>query len=374
MSQSGKNEAIVFFTGGHGATAALAVAQKIVKKDPNTKIYWLGVKNAFEGGKETTLESQSFGYFGVKFLPIIFGRLQRKFTLYTIPSLLKIPVGFIQSLYYIIKFRPRVILSFGGFASFGVVFWGWVLGIPVVLHEQTTRAGRASILSSFFARRILISRKESFKYFPENKTVLTGNPVMEEVFKVRRKYKPSYPPVLFITGGSRGSRAINLAVKSGIRTLLAKYRIIHQTGKLGYSEFSQLRDRLPHKLKENYQVYANIKPQDMPTIYADSDVVIGRAGANTVSEIIAVGRPAVLIPLPLSYLDEQTENAKFAQRYGVASVLPQTRLNSETLLKSVAERIENYGDIVKTHVPQSPDWGAAGKIYEELSQYSRTKN
>ena len=128
------------FTGGHAATTAVAVVEEIKDEGKEWKLYWIGVKNAIEGKKVITLESEVLPRLGVKFIPITTGRLQRKFTFYTIPSLLKIPVGFVQSFYYLLKIKPKAVLSFGGFASFPVVFNSRLLGIPVIVHEQTSVA------------------------------------------------------------------------------------------------------------------------------------------------------------------------------------------------------------------------------------------
>lgn len=215
-----KKENRLILTGGHAATTAIAVVEEIKSQGKDWKLYWIGVKNAIEGKKMVTLESEALPRLGVKFLPLVAGRLQRRFTIWTIPSILKIPFGFIESLYYLLKIRPRAVLSFGGFASFPVVFNAKLLGIPVVLHEQTSAAGRSNLLSAKFASVIAISRKQSSKYFPSGKCVLTGNPVMKQVAKVKVKLKHSNPPVIFITGGSRGSQSINSAVEKILRSLL----------------------------------------------------------------------------------------------------------------------------------------------------------
>ena len=175
-------------TGGHAATTAIAVVEEIKKtKSLNgAQIYFVGSRFAMEGFKIETLEYKVLPKVGVNFYPIVTGRLQTKFTRYTLVSLLKIPLGFLHAFYILLKVRPLVTLTFGGFASFPVVFWSFVFRIPVVVHEQTIAVGRATIFSSIFAEKILLARNESLKYFPRRKCVVTGNPIMKEISAGRK--------------------------------------------------------------------------------------------------------------------------------------------------------------------------------------------
>jgi len=138
----------IILTGGHGATTALATIEEIIRRGKKTEIYWVGVKKAMEGSKVPSLESVMKTKSQVTFKPIIAGRLQRKFTLWTIPSLLRIPFGFVHALYILLSIKPSVILSFGGYAAFPLVFWGRLLGKPIIIHEQTSKVGRSNKLSS----------------------------------------------------------------------------------------------------------------------------------------------------------------------------------------------------------------------------------
>src|SRR5476649_1998423 len=125
----------IILTGGHAATTAIAVIQEIEKRNSNYSLYWIGPKSAVEGKSVPTLAFQVMEKLGVKFIPITTGRLQRKFTIWTIPSLLKIPVGIFQSFKIISEIKPKIVISFGGFASVPVCFVAWVFGIPVIIHE-----------------------------------------------------------------------------------------------------------------------------------------------------------------------------------------------------------------------------------------------
>ncbi len=360
----------VVFTGGHAATTAVALVEEIRSQNLNWKLYWIGVRNAIEGKKIVTLESEVLPRLGVRFLAIKTGRFQTRFTFWTIPSILKIPIGFIQSFYYLVQIKPEVVLSFGGFASFPVVLGARILGIPIVIHEQTSESGRSNQISSKFATKIALSRENSLKYFPLQKCVVTGNPVMKEVTLVKPKKKIGNPATIFITGGSRGSQSINKVIEKILRKLLAKYKVIHQTGGLDYHKFSEIKQALPQALRDNYEVFVRVNPLEVSEIYGKADLIVSRAGANTVSEIITVKRPAILIPLSISYRNEQEANALIAKELGIAKIILQKDLTPEILLRNLDNMVVNYQSIMeKVKSKASPDKEASKKLLELIKSY-----
>lgn len=243
--QKKKNDQVkVVLTGGHAATTAIATIQEILSRKNNWKVYWIGTRMAFEGRSIPTLESQFSSKVGVTFHPIVSGRLQRKFSLWTIPSLVRIPVGFVHAGILLIKIRPKVILSFGGYSAFPVVVIGWLMRISIVLHEQTSAAGLANKLSSPFAKKIAVSRKRSLEFFPKEKTVVVGNPLLANIAKISPKKKMGSPPTIFITGGSRGSSFINSLLQSILQRLLDRFLVIHQTGLVDFRKFKNLKKDL----------------------------------------------------------------------------------------------------------------------------------
>jgi len=368
MLQAKENRLVL--TGGHAATTAVAVVEEIKSEGKEWKLYWIGVKNAIEGKKVVTLESEALPRLGVKFLPLVTGRIQRRFTVWTIPSVLKIPVGFLHAFYYLLRIRPQAVLAFGGFASFPVVFDAKLLGIPVILHEQTSAAGRSNLLSAKYASTIAVAREQSIKYFPSGKCVVTGNPVMKQITKVKFKSKPGNPPTIFITGGSRGSQSINSTVEKILRALLSKYKVIHQTGGLDYLKFSDIKQKLPQAVRDNYEVFIRVNPLEISEMYYKSDVIVARAGANTVSEIMIVKRPAILIPLSISFMDEQTKNAKIARDWGIAEIISQDKLTPEVLLAEIEKLVSNYSKITEKVKPKkSPDLQASKNLLSLINKY-----
>lgn len=370
MGQIYEEKSDIVLTGGHAATTAVAVVEEIISENLNWNLYWLGVKNAIEGTKVATLESEVLPKLGVKFIPLTTGRIQRRFTFWTIPSILKIPVGIIQAFFLLLKIRPKIILSFGGYASFPVVVSARMLNIPVVIHEQTSVAGRSNLASGKFASQIAISRVESEKYYGSMRCILTGNPVMKEITKINPKLKLAKIPTIFVTGGSRGSQKINEALEGVLKRLLSKYKIIHQAGGLDYLKFSDIKQKLPKALRDNYNVFVRVNPLEVYKTYKISDIVVARAGANTVSEIMTIKRPAILIPLPLSYLDEQLKNARIAHDMGVAKIINQKDLTPEVLFRAIEESIKNYSSIVnKVRFKNSPDKGGAKNVVRVLKGF-----
>ena len=357
MSKSNKN---IVFTGGHARSTAYAVICEIKKRKKDWKLHFVGSKTQLEGTRVPTIEMETFPKLGVKFVPIFTGRVQRVFTIWTIPSLFKIPFGFIHAILILIKLKPRIIISFGGYSAFPVVVIGWCLRIPIIIHEQTAAVGRANKYSSPFASIIAISRRSSESFFPKRKLVLTGNPVSLGALAVKPKTVIGKPPTIFITGGQTGSVRINSVIKEILNKLLEEFEIIHQVGSFQYDKFVELRESLTKDKKKKYEVYSIISPKDWPTYLKKADIIISRAGANIISEILISKRPSILIPLPLAYLSEQKENAKFAEQFGIAEIIEQDDLSGKMLIKKINSIKSNWNSITKkVKKKESPDIKAA---------------
>jgi len=373
----------ILLTGGHAATTAISVVEEFIRENAafspssNEKkyrwdIYWVGSKYAIEGRKVPTLEFKTLPKFGVKHFSIAAGRLQRKFSIWTIPSLAKIPLGFVSAAILVRKIKPDVILSFGGFAAFPVVFVGYLFGIPIIIHEQTAVCGRANKLSSYFATKIALARATSINFFQKEKCVVVGNPIMTQIREISPKEKIGAPPTLYVTGGSRGAQKINNLVEEILEPLLDEFLLIHQVGYIDYDKFEKRKSELPDNLKEKYEIYDTIDPLQLDGVYKRADIIVARAGANTVAEIIAVKRPAILIPLPFSYLNEQTKNALFAQKYKIVKILNQEGLKGITLLKEIKSLKKNWYDLVgKIARFKSPDIDASHKLVQIVKDVLR---
>lgn len=352
----------ILLTGSHAGATAFALIKEIKDQNLNWDIFWVGKKWADEAKIGTTLEYNSLPKIGVSFFEIESGRIQTKFTRYTISALLKIPFGFIQSLFVLLKIKPNVILSFGGASGALVSFWGFVLNIPVVVHEQTSALGRANKFSSYFAKVVAVSRETSIGYLKNKKVVLTGNPVSAEILKLSLKNRRSNVKTIFVTGGSRGSDTINEAVSKIIKELSSKYNLILQVGKGKLSSFKNL--------PSNVEIYEQIDSSSWPKYIDRADILISRSGANIISELIALKIPSILVPLPYTYNDEQYKNACYAQKIGLARIIKQDELTAKKLLLEIDFLVKNYKKIIQnTKDVVSPDLDASSKLLDLLKSY-----
>lgn len=333
----------VVVVGGH-LSPALAVIDSLPK---NSNVVFIGRKHALEGDRAVSLEYQEITARGIPFLALTTARFQRTLTRHTIPGLTKFPYGLYQALSFLRKEKPAVVLAFGGYLSVPVGLAARILGIPLVIHEQTLEAGMANKFLAPMATKICISWKQSESYFPKEKVVLTGNPIRKFLprsgISLRKTIsdfqfpisKNSTLPLIYITGGSAGSHAINELVLGILPELLKKFRVIHQTGDAkSFNDFEKLsrkRESLPKELQDHYVVTKFVSANEVGSILTNADLVVSRSGMNTITELMHFGVPALLIPLPHGQRQEQLKNAKFLQSLGSAEILLQKDANSEVL-------------------------------------------
>ncbi len=339
---------IVITAGGGGHFApALSVIKQL---PPSTEVLVIGRKYAFEGDKTIALEYRTAQALKIPFESITTARLQRSFTRHTIPSIAKLPVGLYQAYSLLRRFKPDVVLSFGGYVAVPVIVAARLLKIPVVIHEQTLGAGMANKLAAPFADMICLSFTESKKYFPQKNVVVTGNPLRDEVLKASEKDSPvaslgAKTPLLYITGGSLGSHAINMLVKETIEQLVPSYTIFHQTGDAqefhDYDRLQGKRSELPETLRDRYILTKFVNPASVGALMKSADLVIARSGINTVSELIYLNTPALLIPLPHGQNNEQMLNARFFEKQGLGIILEQEKANPEIFRQAIDTMIEH---------------------------------
>ena len=333
----------VLITGTHFTTAVATVEE--LKKFPNIELLYVGRRTTLEGDPSVSVESKELPKLGVKFIPITSGRLRRNLIdIYTITSILKIPVGFIQAFFIVLGEHPDAVLSFGGYLALPVVFAAWLFSIPVIIHEQTLVMGLANKISSPFADKIAVSFEQN--HTSGDKYILTGNPIRREITQGVKLPHPfgSEPqgrrpggvlsrhpglPLILITGGNQGSHVINKAVEDCLENLLRVAYVIHQTGDSKFKDY----ERLEAKQNKHYVVRKWI--DDIGAVLSKVDFVISRAGINTLSELAYLGIPALVIPVPYLYQDEQNKNAKYFEKLGLVRILPQSKLFADSLLENV---------------------------------------
>jgi len=361
----------IIITGGH-VTPALAVIDFIKRTHPDTEIVFVGRK--YNNNRENT---ESFEYKeirrrSIKFHHLVTGRLTRSISLQTITNLFTIPWGFAQAWQLLHSEKPDMILSFGGYLAVPVALVASWVGVPVYTHEQTIHPGLANQKIAGIAATIFISFPESANFFPKGKTVLTGNPIRESVFQTKKNVSvPSGLPCIYVTGGSLGAHAINVHIEHIIRDLVSSYVIIHQTGNISeyndYEHLNRIRSTLPKDQQERYIIKTHIEDDEIGAIFQLCDLVVSRAGANTFFELIALKKPAVLIPLPLAAFDEQRKHAHILSEAGAAEIFEQDRPSND-LARTISKILTNretyeraYQNLTKTYGTE-----ATRRIVEEL--------
>lgn len=317
----------ILLTGAH-FTPAVATIEEL-KKYPDVEIVYVGRRTTQEGDPTPSLESQILPKLGVKFIPIITGRLQREFTIYTIPSLLKIPIGLMQAFWIIITQRPKAVLSFGGYVAVPIVLVSWLFSIPIIIHEQTLVSGLANLISSNFADKIALSFEQKTK---DPKVLITGNPIRKMIRDIKRRPGKKKEPFILITGGNQGSHTINLAIAEILPQLLKKAFVIHISGDNKFKDFEKLKEF--GEFGGKYRVEKWIG-QEYGAVLQKIDLVVCRGGINTLSELAFLAKPALVIPLPYLYQDEQNQNAEFFEKIGLVRILPQSKLSPANLLKNI---------------------------------------
>ncbi len=329
-------------TGGH-TQPGVAVLRALYRRVP-VEALWIG--------SHAGLERQVASGAGIPFRAVSTGKLRRYLSAHTLVDAIRVPLGIIQAYRHIRAFRPHVVFGTGGFVSVPAVIGGFAAGYPVLIHEQTATAGLATRINARFADVIALSYVTSERALRtrRSKVVVTGNPVRPELLdghaaKVYQEFglAPDLP-IVYITGGALGAHAINLVVERALPRLLERTQVIHQCGPASMNgDYPRLLDRrssLPAELAARY-VVREFLGEELADVYAAAWLVVGRAGAGTIAELAALGKPAVLIPLPGASGDEQTLNARILSEAGAAVLLPQRELSEARLLDVIGQILDD---------------------------------
>lgn len=309
-------------TGGH-VTPNIALLPYLRKK--GYKVYYIGSENGME---KQLIEPLGIPYYGIDS-----ERLNRYFTLANLTMPFHVVRGLFQARKILKKLRPDAVFSKGGFVSVPVVIAARQCGIPCVCHESDITPGLANKLAAPFAWKVCVNFEEALQYIPKNKGVYTGTPIRDSLLagsreKGRRLSGLSGDqPVLLVMGGSTGARALNEGVRQALPRLLQEFQVLHLCGK------GNLDETLKGQ-KGYFQIeYANT---EMPHFYAAADLALCRAGANSLAELVALGLPNVLVPLPLAASrGDQILNAKSFTEKGYSETLEQEKLTPENVLQAV---------------------------------------
>lgn len=331
----------IAITGGHIAPALALTDALLSTKDrnkSNVEIIFIGREFTSRNEEKKSWEHQEVTKRGIPFYHLEAGRFTRDFSASSFTQLTLVPFGFLAAYRLLRQTKPDIVMSFGGYIALPVCLVAYLLGIPYYSHEQTIAPGIANRIIGIFAKKMFVAFPETRQFFPKNKTIVSGNLLRQSIFD---KTSSSFSfvkknPVIYITGGSLGSHSINDHVKHILKELLQDTIVIHQTGNV--KEFNdhynllKIRDALPKELQKRYYVREHISDDDIGKVYDLADVVVSRAGANTFSELIALHKPAVLVPLPWSANDEQLKHAEFFKHEGVGEVFDQYGQSKDLLI------------------------------------------
>jgi UDP-N-acetylglucosamine--N-acetylmuramyl-(pentapeptide) pyrophosphoryl-undecaprenol N-acetylglucosamine transferase len=302
----------VLFTGGGTAghiTPNIAIIEEL--KSKGYGIEYIGMRISMEEELITKLH--------IPFHRISGGKLRRYFDLKNLTDLVRIIIGFIQSLFLIKKIRPAIVFSKGGFVSCPVVWAAWVEGVPVVIHESDMTPGLANRLSIPFCKAVCCSFPETLDYLPSKKGFHTGLPVRKQMLNGDKSAGLQFcgfddsKPIIVVTGGSQGAERINKEVRKVLFGLLVDYHICHICGK------GNVNASLNHI--DGYKQFEFVS-DELPNIFAMADLIVSRAGATTIFEILALRKLNILIPLSKkASRGDQVLNAHSFERSGYSLVV-----------------------------------------------------
>jgi UDP-N-acetylglucosamine--N-acetylmuramyl-(pentapeptide) pyrophosphoryl-undecaprenol N-acetylglucosamine transferase len=328
-------------TGGH-LMPLVAIAKKLRQKMYDVELVFIGTNGKFE---QDIMKKEN-----IPTKPIITGKFRRYFSVLNFLDLFKIPIGIIQSLWYLLIIMPDAIFAKGGFASFPVVLAGFIYRIPILIHESDAIPGMANAVMAKISDRVAVSYSEAEQYFPADQVVLTGNPVRIDINRGDpEKAKKMFnliesKKILFVMGGSQGAQNINNHILNVLPMLLHEYQVIHQTGENNYEDVVHIAGELGIKAgREGYHPITSFG-DEIKDILAASDLVISRAGANSIAEIAANCKPSILIPIEHSANNHQRMNAFSVAKRGGCLVLEENNLGEHMFLEKIHEIMNNQAE------------------------------
>ncbi|HJC48538.1 MAG TPA: undecaprenyldiphospho-muramoylpentapeptide beta-N-acetylglucosaminyltransferase [Candidatus Lachnoclostridium pullistercoris] len=343
-------------TAGH-VTPNLALIPSL--KEHGYEIQYIG---SYQGIEKKLIEDAGIPYHGISS-----GKLRRYFDLKNFTDPFRVLKGYGEALKILKQYKPDVVFSKGGFVAVPVVLAAKHFRIPTIIHESDMTPGLANKICIPFAKKVCCNFPETLKYLPKEKAVLTGSPIRKELLEGDRLTGLQYAglsagrPVILVIGGSLGSVTVNNAVRKILPKLLSHYQVIHICGKgnldeglkgtAGYVQFEYVDAPLKH-------------------LFAAADVIVSRAGANSICEILALRKPNVLIPLSAAASrGDQILNAKSFEKQGFSTVLEEENLTEASLYQAISETDQNRSQFIQA-MEQSPLSNAVDTIVSLIETYS----
>lgn len=339
-------------TAGH-VTPNIALIEAL--KAEGYSLYYIG---SHEGIEKNLIKDTGLPYYSISS-----GKLRRYLDLKNLSDPFKVIKGCFQATKLIRKLKPDIVFSKGGFVSVPVIIGAKLNGVPAILHESDMTPGLANKLCLPFATKVCTTFSETLKHLPKEKAVFTGSPIRDSLLSgsktegLRICDFNDQLPILMMMGGSLGAKRINDTLRDVLPNLLTKYQLVHLCGKghfeaslegvKGYKQFEYVKDELPH-------------------LFAMTDVIISRAGANAISEFLALKKPNILIPLPASASrGDQVLNAASFKAHGYSYVLEEDNLTPDSLLKAIDEVYKNMDSYID-HMQHSKSKNGVKNVVKEI--------
>ena len=331
------NPRIVFTGGGTAGHVTPNLALIEVLQRDGWQIDYIGSENGVEKGMINAL--------AIPYHAVSSGKLRRYFSWKNFLDPLKIVLGIGQAYRLLRKLKADVVFSKGGFVAFPVVFAAWLNRIPVIAHESDMSPGLANRLSFPFVDKICLTFEAGKKHFKNQaKVEVTGTPIRQQLFNGNKERGlrlcgfNNAKPCLLVMGGSQGSTRLNLSLRESLDALCRNYQVIHLCGK------GKLDQSLANKMDYCQFEYVN---EELADLFAASDLVISRAGANALYEILALEKPHILVPLSAKVSrGDQIQNARYFKQQGISQVLDDENLTAENFLAAVREVSQQKEEII----------------------------
>lgn len=347
----------ILFTGGGSAghvTPNLALIKKFQKENWQT-IYV---------GSADGIEKNIISRINIPYYSVASGKLRRAFSWKNFLSPFQVIQGIVQAFLLCRKLKPQVVFSKGGFVAFPVVVGAWLNRIPVIAHESDLSPGLANRLSFPFAKRICVTFPEGVNFFKnKSKVLVTGTPIREELFHGNAEEGRKLcgfnteKKIILVYGGGLGSDIINRNIRAILSKLLEQFQIVHLCGK--------------NKIDSNIEPITGYKQfdyinEELPDLFACANLVISRAGANSLYELLALQKPHLLIPLSKkASRGDQLQNAAYFAKLGLSEVIYEEDLTNETLAEKIIWLAQNE-ETIKQKLKNFKLPDSVQMIYEEI--------
>ena len=345
----------ILFTGGGTAGhifPIIAIVRELRKMGSNAEFFYAGPKDDFG--------EIIFSQEGIKIKWILAGKIRRYFNWKSVLQnlvdvLFKMPLGLLQSFFYVFTSAPDLIFSKGGYGSVATVLAGQILQVPIILHESDVAPGLANRFVGRFADKIFVAFPVAqTEYFSEEKMIAVGNPMRVELLNGDAEKAKEYfdltgeKPIILVLGGSQGAQAVNDLILAILPQLLSDFEIIHQTGSKNEAQVkAEAKVVIKEDLARRYHLVGFLKEIELRDAFKACDLAVSRAGSGSIFEISACQKPSIIIPLSTSAQDHQLKNAYAYAQTKAAVVMEEANLTPRFFLEKIKSLFANPEELQK---------------------------